>query len=138
MALNRIKGGAIIIAGSGMCTGGRIRHHLKWNLWRESTHIVFVGFQAEGTPGRALVDGATHLHLLGEDIVVRAQIHTLGGFSAHAGQSELVSWAGHFQPPPRVFLVHGEPDKMEALQARLQAVHGWKAQIPAEGQVIEL
>lgn len=138
MALNRIKGGAIIIAGSGMCTGGRIRHHLKWNLWRESTHLVFVGFQAQGTPGRALVDGATHLHLLGEDIVVRARIHTLGGFSAHAGQTELVSWAGHFQPPPRVFLVHGEPDKMEALQARLQAVHGWKAQIPAEGHVIEL
>jgi metallo-beta-lactamase family protein len=138
MALNRIKGGAIIIAGSGMCTGGRIRHHLKWNLWRASTHIVFVGFQAQGTPGRALVDGATHLHLLGEEIVVRAQIHTLGGFSAHAGQSELVGWAGHFQPPPRAYLVHGEPDKMQALQARLKAVHGWRAEIPVEGQVINL
>ena len=138
MAINRIKGGAIIIAGSGMCTGGRIRHHLKWNLWRESTRIVFVGFQAQGTPGRALVDGTDHLRLLGEDLVVRAHIHTLGGFSAHAGQTELVKWAGHFQPPPRTYLVHGEPDKMEALQARLKTAHGWQAQIPGEGQVIQL
>jgi metallo-beta-lactamase family protein len=138
MSLNRITGGAIIIAGSGMCTGGRIRHHLKWNLWREAAHVVIVGFQAQGTPGRALVDGAKTLRLLGEDIAVRAQIHTLGGFSAHAGQTDLVKWAGHFQPPPRVYLVHGEPDAMQSLQRRLKAVHGWNAVIPAERQAIEL
>ena len=138
MSLNRITAGAIIIAGSGMCSGGRIRHHLKWNLWREAVHVVIVGFQAQGTPGRALVDGAQRLRLLGEDIVVRAHIHTLGGFSAHAGQSDLVKWAGHFQPHPQLYLVHGELDKMQALQARIKAVHGWEAQIPVEGQVIKL
>jgi metallo-beta-lactamase family protein len=138
MSLNRITAGAIIIAGSGMCSGGRIRHHLKWNLWRAAAHVVIVGFQAQGTPGRALVDGAQHLRLLGEDIVVRAHIHTLGGFSAHAGQTDLVKWAGHFQPHPTLYLVHGELDKMQALQARIQKVHGWQAQIPAEGQTIRI
>ncbi len=138
MALNRLAGGAIIIAGSGMCTGGRIRHHLKWNLWRSAAHVVIVGFQARGTTGRALVDGAQRIRLLGEDIAVKAKIHTLGGFSAHAGQSDLVKWAGRFQPHPRLYLVHGEPDKMEALQARVKSVHGWQADIPSEGQTISL
>jgi metallo-beta-lactamase family protein len=138
MALNRIAGGAVIIAGSGMCTGGRIRHHLKWNLWREAAHVVIVGFQAEGTTGRALVDGARQIHLLGEDIAVKATVHTLGGFSAHAGQTQLVHWTGHFQPPPQVYLVHGELDKMQALQSRLKAAHGWTAHIPAEGQTIQV
>jgi metallo-beta-lactamase family protein len=138
MAINRISGGAIIIAGSGMCTGGRIRHHLKWNLWREAAHVVIVGFQAQGTPGRALVDGASHLRLLGEEIAVKAHVHTLGGFSAHAGQTDLVKWADRFQPRPDLFLVHGEPEAMQALQARLRTVHGWTAQIPAEGQTIRL
>ena len=136
MAVNRISGGAIIIAGSGMCNGGRIRHHLKWNLWRESAHVVIVGFQAQGTTGRALVDGATHVRLLGEDIVVKAQIHTLGGFSAHAGQTALVNWAGQFARRPPLFLVHGEPEKMQALQARIKTVHGWEAHIPSEDQTI--
>lgn len=138
MSLNRITGGAVIIAGSGMCSGGRIRHHLKWNLWREAAHVVIVGFQAQGTLGRALVDGAQHVRLLGEEIAVKAHIHTLGGFSAHAGQSDLVRWAGHFQPQPKLFLVHGELDKMQALQTRIESVHGWKAEIPAERLVIQL
>lgn len=137
ISVNRITAGAIIIAGSGMCTGGRIRHHLKWNLWREASHVVIVGFQAQGTPGRALVDGAQRLRLLGEDIVVRAKIHTLGGFSAHAGQTDLVKWAGHFQPHPQLYLVHGELEKMQALQSRIKAVHGWEANIPSEGQTIQ-
>ncbi|OGI40841.1 MAG: hypothetical protein A2V91_06375 [Candidatus Muproteobacteria bacterium RBG_16_64_10] len=111
---------------------------MKWNLWREAVHVVIVGFQAQGTPGRALVDGAQRMRLLGEDLVVRAQIHTLGGFSAHAGQSDLVKWAGHFQPHPQLYLVHGELDKMQALQTRIKAVHGWEAQIPVEGQTIQL
>lgn len=137
MAINRVSGGAVIIAGSGMCSGGRIRHHLKWNLWRASAHVVFVGFQAEGTPGRAIIDGAKRITLLGEDIAVRAQIHTLGGFSAHAGQSELVEWIGHLRAArPRVCLVHGEPDKMAALARRIESAHGLKATIPAPGESV--
>lgn len=138
MAVNRISGGAIIIAGSGMCNGGRIRHHLKWNLWRESAHVVIVGFQAQGTTGRALVDGAARVRLLGEEIVVKARVHTLGGFSAHAGQSALVDWAGHFATRPPLYLVHGEPDKMQALRARVKKVHDWEAHIPSEGQTIHV
>ncbi len=139
MAINRIAGGAVIIAGSGMCTGGRMRHHLKWNLWRPQAHVVIVGFQAQGTPGRALVDGAKKLRLLGEDIAVRARIHTLGGFSAHAGQSQLIAWAGPFRRAgPRLYLVHGEPDKMEALAARLHEMHGFEAAIPEPGATIPL
>jgi metallo-beta-lactamase family protein len=138
MAVNRISGGVIIIAGSGMCSGGRIRHHLKWNLWREAAHVVIVGFQAQGTTGRALVDGAPRVRLLGEDIVVKAQVHTLGGFSAHAGQTALVNWAGHCQTRPPLYLVHGEPDKMQALQARIRNTHGWEAHMPTEGQTARL
>ncbi|MDH4134483.1 MAG: MBL fold metallo-hydrolase, partial [Gammaproteobacteria bacterium] len=138
MSLNRISGGAIIVAGSGMCSGGRIRHHLKWNLWRQAAHVVIVGFQAQGTLGRALVDGAPRVRLLGEDVAVRAHIHTLGGFSAHAGQHDLVTWAGHFQPRPKLFLVHGELDKMQTLQSRFESVHGWKAEIPDEAQTVRI
>jgi metallo-beta-lactamase family protein len=137
MALNRMKEGAIIIAGSGMCTGGRIRHHLKHNLWRKGAHVVIVGFQARGTPGRALVDGARTLHVVGEEIAVRAQVHTLGGFSAHAGQSQLLDWISGFQQRPRVFLIHGEDEAKVALQAKLQD-QGWQADIPATGQTISL
>jgi len=137
MALNRMKEGAIIIAGSGMCNGGRIRHHLKHNLWRKGAHVVIVGFQARGTPGRALVDGARTLHVVGEEIAVRAQVHTLGGFSAHAGQSQLLDWISGFQQRPRVFLIHGEDEAKAALQAKLQD-QGWQAEIPATGQTISL
>jgi len=138
MAVNRITGGAIIIAGSGMCTGGRIRHHLKWNLWREAAHVVIVGFQAQGTPGRALVDGAQSLQLLGETLAVKAHIHTLGGFSAHAGQSDLVTWTAQFQDRPKVCLVHGEPEAMEVLQQRLREHLDLDALIPGAGDSIPL
>ncbi|MDH5484481.1 MAG: MBL fold metallo-hydrolase [Gammaproteobacteria bacterium] len=139
MALNTISSGAIIIAGSGMCTGGRIRHHLKHNLWHRRSHIVFVGFQARGTLGRALVDGAQRVNFMGMEFMVNAQIHTLGGFSAHAGQSQLVEWADHFKPKrPRLYLVHGELDKMLCLQKRLMEDHQWYANIPSQGEVIEL
>ena len=128
MAINRVTAGAIIIAGSGMCTGGRVRHHLKYNLWRNEAQVVIVGFQARGTLGRALVDGAKTVRLLGEEIVVHAKIHTLGGFSAHAGQSQLVEWAGHFtERRPHIYLVHGEPEKMAALQTRLIQQLGFSA-----------
>jgi metallo-beta-lactamase family protein len=138
MRLNRIPSGAIIIAGSGMCNGGRIRHHLKHNLWRKSAHVVIVGFQARGTPGRALVDGAKVFRIAGEEIAVKAKIHTLGGFSAHASQSQLLAWASHFKEPrPRLYLVHGEPEAKTALQAAF-AARDWTAEIPQFGETITL
>jgi len=137
MAINRVRG-AIVIAGSGMCAGGRIRHHLKHNLGREDTHIVIVGFQAQGTPGRALVDGAKSLRIFGQDLAVRAQIHTVGGFSAHAGQTELVGWAGSFKSRPRCHLVHGEADKLTALAGRLKEQLGWEARISASGMSVAI
>mgnify|MGYP002713219121 CR=1 FL=1 len=139
MAINRIKGGAIILAGSGMCTGGRIRHHLKHNLWRREAHIIIAGFQARGTPGRALIDGTQSLRIFGEDIAVRATIHTLGGFSAHAGQSQLIQWANHFAPNrPRLYLVHGERDNMVELQQHFFETMNWNAAIPTLGEAISL
>lgn len=139
MALNRITGGAIIIAGSGMCNGGRVRHHLKYNLWRRECRVIISGFQVQGTPGRALVDGAQRIRLLGSEVAIRARIHTLGGLSAHAGQDQLVDWAAGFGPPrPRLFLVHGETDKSAVLQERLRRELGWVAQVAEEGLSIRI
>lgn len=139
MQINTITGGAIIIAGSGMCTGGRIRHHLKNNLWRNNTRVIIVGFQAQGTLGRALVDGARHVSIFGKDIAVNASIHTLGGFSAHADQSQLLDWAGQFESPrPEVYLVHGEIEKMLELQKQLHRRLQWHANIPRPREKIEL
>jgi metallo-beta-lactamase family protein len=137
MALNKVQG-AIIIAGSGMCTGGRIRHHFKYNLWRRDTHVIISGFQPRGTLGRRLVDGVRRVSILGSEIAVRATIHTLGGFSAHAGQTELVSWALGMRPSdPRVYLVHGEVEAMEALK---QCLHQSKmrAEIAEYGAAIAI
>jgi metallo-beta-lactamase family protein len=121
MAINKINSGAIIIAGSGMCDGGRIRHHLKHNLWRRSAHVMIVGYQVHGTPGRALVDGAKTLRIVGEDIAVNAKIHTLGGFSAHAGQQQLLDWAANFKKAnPAIYLVHGEDEAKDILQQKLR------------------
>ena len=111
MAINRFKSGVIIIAGSGMCTGGRILHHFKHNLWREECHLVIPGFQARGTLGRAIVDGAGSVKLLHQRIAVNAKVHTLGGFSAHAGQSQLIDWVSNFENRPELYLVHGETEK---------------------------
>ena len=134
MALNRIESGAIIIAGSGMCNGGRIRHHFKHNLWRKSAHVIIVGYQAIGTPGRALVDGARTFRMGGESIVVNARIHTLGGFSAHASRSQLLEWADHFQSPrPQLYLIHGEPEAKQALQKAF-AQRNWQVAIPKTGE----
>jgi metallo-beta-lactamase family protein len=136
VALNKIERGAIIIAGSGMCNGGRIRHHLKHNLWRKQSHVIFVGFQAMGTPGRALVDGAEYFKTGGEEVIVRAAIHTMGGFSAHASQSQLIDWLNNFKAgKPRLFLVHGESEAKQALSQAAQ-VHGWEASIPSLGETI--
>jgi metallo-beta-lactamase family protein len=117
--INRIRSGAIIIAGSGMCTGGRIRHHLKHNIWRRETHLLIVGFQAAGTLGRALVDGASHIRLWGETMRVNAKVHTIGGLSAHADQAGLLDWYRQIPGRPPVVLVHGEPVAMGVLAERL-------------------
>ena len=138
MALNRVTSGAIIIAGSGMCTGGRIRHHLKHNLPRGNTDVIIVGFQARGTPGRALVDGGRTFRIHGKEIRVKARIHTLGGFSAHAGQSQLLEWVQGFKNGDRrIFLVHGEDKAKVALQAELIR-KGHDAIIPRLGTTIEV
>ena len=109
MALNKVKSGAIIISASGMCDAGRIKHHLKYNLPRPECSILISGFQANGTRGRRLVDGAKEIRIFGEDIPVRARIHTLGGFSAHADQRALLNWVTGFKTKPlRTFVVHGE------------------------------
>lgn len=133
MALNRIKAGAIIIAGSGMCTGGRIRHHFKHRLWQKNTHVVFAGFQAQGTLGRILVNGVKKIKLFGQEIMVRAKIHTLGGFSAHAGQQQLLEWAAGFEGNPRFYLVHGEPDALHALAKALWSQHHIEAVVATRG-----
>lgn len=121
MAINKIKKGAIVIAGSGMCTGGRIRHHIKHRIWHPENTLVFVGYQARGTLGRLLVDGVKRIRLFHEQYAVTARIETLGGFSAHAGQSELLHWIGAFQDQPRVVLVHGEERSIDSLAAKLKA-----------------
>ncbi len=139
MALNRISEGAIIIAGSGMCTGGRILHHLKYNLWNSKTHVVIVGYQAIGTLGRAIVSGASHVKIFGDDINIKARIHTLGGLSAHAGQDQLLEWASHMkEQKPRLYLVHGELDSMQALQKRFVRDFSWNANIPNLDEIITL
>ncbi len=129
MGLNRIRSGAIIIAGSGMCTGGRIKHHLKHNLWRDECHIMIVGYQAEGTLGRALVDGARYVRLWGETVRVGAQVHTIGGLSAHADQAGLMSWYDQFDGRPTLMLVHGETDAVATLSQRLTTE--WNAPVHA-------
>jgi len=136
MAINRFRSGAIIIAGSGMCNGGRIRHHLKHNVWRPETHVIIVGFQAAGTLGRALVDGAHYARLWGETVRVNAQVHTVGGLSAHADQAGLVDWYGAIAGRPPVVLVHGEPRSMEPLAARLQAELGARVRIAGRGESV--
>ncbi|QLF92615.1 MBL fold metallo-hydrolase [Pseudomonas sp. ABC1] len=138
MTINRFKSGAIIIAGSGMCNGGRILHHFKHNLWRKECHLVIPGFQAKGTLGRTIVDGAKTVKLLHQRIAVNAKVHTLGGFSAHAGQSQLVDWISHFEPRPELYLVHGELEKMRTLQQVLQERLGLQANIPEPGDRVAI
>lgn len=134
MALNRIRSGAIIVSASGMCNAGRILHHLRHNLGRPECSVLITGFQAQGTLGRRLVDGARRVRIFGEDIAVRASIHTLGGFSAHADQPALLAWASGFRQPPRqTFVVHGEESASLALAGRLRSGRGWRVTVPAVG-----
>jgi metallo-beta-lactamase family protein len=134
MAINRITGGAVIMAGSGMCTGGRVRHHLRHNLAREHCAVVFVGFAAAGTLARQIIDGASTVHIFGEDVAVRARIHTIGGFSAHADQKELLAWRATAHAK-RTFLVHGDESAMRALAPLLRDTH---VEMPATHQAFDL
>jgi metallo-beta-lactamase family protein len=120
MTINDVRAGAIIIAGSGMCSGGRILHHLKNNVWRPECHLVIVGFQARGTLGRRLVDGVDTIKLYGDEYRVQIQVHTIGGLSAHGDQADLVAWYGGFENRPPLYLVHGERDAQHILADKLR------------------
>jgi len=119
MAINRITSGAVILAGSGMCTGGRVRHHLKHHLWRKNASVIFVGFAAKGTLARQIIDGARSVRLFGEEIDVNANIYTINGFSAHADRAELLSWQSKIQAKHTV-LVHGEEEVMHRFASQLK------------------
>ena len=125
----------MILAGSGMCTGGRVRHHLRHNLWREDSSVVFVGFAARGTLARIIIDGAKTVNIYGEEIPVRAKIHTINGFSAHADQAELLAWHKKLGTPARTFLVHGEEETMEHFSKLLKDT---QVEMPELGQTYVL
>ncbi len=135
IAINRFRGGVIIMAGSGMCTGGRVRHHLKHNLWRKESAVIFVGFAAKGTLARQIIDGAREVKLFGEELAVRARIHTINGFSAHADQQELLAWYNRVQGSTVTFLVHGEERAMTELASRLP---GQRVEMPRLHEAFEL
>jgi metallo-beta-lactamase family protein len=138
-ALNDVAGPCLILAGAGMCHAGRILHHLKQSLWRPGTAVIIVGYQADGSLGRRLVEGAQEVSILGDKIAVRASVHTLGGFSAHAGQSDLLHWFGAMAPSrPRLFLTHGEAKGREPLARLLRERYGLVAHLPASGETIDL
>jgi metallo-beta-lactamase family protein len=138
-AINRITGSAIIIAGAGMCTGGRIKHHLVRNISRPESTILFVGYQAEGTLGRLIAGGASSVRILGQALPVRARVEKIEGFSAHADRDELLRWAsGITQKPREVFVIHGEAPVAAAFGATLREKRGWNARVPAPGQAVDL
>ncbi len=138
MRLNKIKSQAIIIAGSGMCEGGRVQHHLKHNLWRPECSIIFAGFQARGTLGRRIVDGAKIVHVFGEEIAVRARVYTLGGFSAHADQKELLDWLSAMKKSPEIFVVHGEEETSLAFADLVKERYGFVTHVPSKGESYDL
>jgi metallo-beta-lactamase family protein len=140
MAINGIRSGAVIVAAGGMCEGGRVRHHLRHNLPREECAIVFAGFQAAGTLGRQIVDGAARVRLFREDVPVRASVHTIGGLSAHADRDALMGWLGHFRAPPaRAFVVHGELATAEGFAALIRERLDWPSvSVPRAGDCVRL
>jgi metallo-beta-lactamase family protein len=138
MALNKIRSGIIVIAGSGMCEGGRMRHHLKHNLWRPECSVIFVGFQGRGTLGRKIVDRAKVVHILGEEIAVKASVYTINGFSAHADQSELLAWLSFFKDSPEVFLVHGEEEVAVSFGDLVKEKFGFITHVPEKGEIFKL
>ena len=134
MDINRISGGAVVLSGSGMATGGRIRHHLKHNLWRQNSSVIFVGFAAKGTLARQIIDGAKTIRLFDEEIPVRARIHTINGFSAHADRAELLAWHQRVGAA-RTFLVHGEEEVMRQFGTLLENT---QVEMPEIGQSFDL
>jgi metallo-beta-lactamase family protein len=139
MRLNSVSGPCMIIAGSGMCNGGRILHHFKHNLWQDNTRVIIVGFQSHGSLGAALVHGAKFVKIHGERVIVRATTHTLGGFSAHAGRTELLQWFAPLAPSrPKVVLTHGEPSPRKSLGEEIGRQFGLKVSYPLLGDVVEI
>ncbi len=137
--LNDEISGAIIISASGMCTAGRIKYHLLHNLYRPASSVIFVGYQAEGTTGRRLVDGAKRVKLLGEEVVVNAKIHTLGGFSAHADRDGLVEWIRHINNKKlKVFIVHGEEASSQKFAETVRSTFGYDTHVPNWGEIVDL
>ena len=134
IGINSIHGGAIIMAGAGMCTGGRVRHHLQHNLGREELSIIFVGYAAIGTLARRIIDGDKQVNILDENIPVRARIYTINGFSAHADQAELLAWQQQTSAK-RTILVHGEEDIMKQFAAHLADT---RVEMPGPDQVFDL
>ena len=138
-AINDVRGACLVMAGAGMCNGGRILHHLRANLWKPSTHVLIVGYQGYGSLGRRLVDGEKEIKMFGDKIAVKATIHTLGGFNAHAGQTDLMRWFEVIAPSkPRVVLIHGEDDQRAALARLIQQRCRLSSKLPKMGEVIEL
>ncbi len=136
--LNEARG-TVILSASGMCDAGRILHHLKHHLWKPETHLVFAGFQAHRSLGRQILEGAQRVRIMGEDIAVAAQRHTLGGFSAHAGRSGLLAWyAAIGRKPETVALVHGEDGPRAALASALREQGAARVLEPARGETIEI
>ena len=135
IAINMISGGAVIMAGSGMCTGGRVRHHLRHNLWRPEASIVFVGYAARGTLARQIIDGARMVRLFDEEIQVRAQIHTINGFSAHADEAELLEWHGRIGAVEQTFLVHGDDEVMRHFARKIKS---GRVEMPALHQAYDI
>jgi len=130
-AINHIKGSTIIIAGSGMVTGGRIKHHLVTNITRPESTVLFVGYQAQGTLGRHILEGASEVRILGQTYPVRARIAQIGGFSAHADRAELSRWLSSLETPPRrVFITHGEEGAAESFGDYLKEATGWAVHVP--------
>ncbi len=139
IAINTIRSGAIIISASGMCNAGRILHHLRHGLGNRDNTILIAGYQAYGTLGRRLVDGAESVRIFGDEIPVRANIITIGGFSAHADRKTILNWLGGFEAPPKqVFITHGEPKASSALESEINAHFHWKTIIPANGDRVAL
>jgi len=131
--IGSVRHGAVIISASGMCEGGRIRRHLAQNLPRPECAVVFAGFQAAGTLGRRIVDGAQSVRLFREEVPVRAKVFTIGGLSAHADRSALLGWLGRFRrPPAQTWVVHGEPLAAYSLREALRE-RGWAAEVPQHG-----
>lgn len=140
IALNQVRGGLVILSASGMCDAGRIKYHLLHNLGRRECAVVITGFQAAGTQGRRLVEGAKSLSLFGKGVPVRAAIHTIGGLSAHADQAGLLGWLGHFRQPPRhAFIVHGEAETARIFAGEVTQRLNWpNVKVPQMGETVEV